>query len=370
MRSRHPSASIRSVARRTPTDVNMPRDEGNAYPFPLLRDIALWRADGALQMGLLVDGDLLYLYERGAQLAANNPHAILDVPGGTVDIQGNIVVQPTNKLRARADQGTSYLYVGSTSVRGWATQREWLFDVSEPDALRDVTPQQSIFGYWGWYYQDSATGFTRVAPRVGVVRGDHFYRGAWSVLDVHRIAGNPPSASFDAPDPIFGGTVATLRDSSTGGPTSWKWDLDDDGMWDAFTNVVDWMVPTFPVNRTGFPGDSIPWENWSHGKKKQVLTRGSRTGSSAGARAGATTRFTVGSNAVHCSKDWMHAGDPSQVGSQAERDSGHRAGLTTSEREELSQLKRENRELKRANEILRKASAFFAQAELDRRPKR
>ena len=54
---------------------------------------------------------------------------------------------------------------------------------------------------------------------------------------------------------------------------------------------------------------------------------------------------------------------------QYERDQGVRAGLTTSEREELRQLKRENRELKRANEILRKASAYFAQAELDRRPK-
>jgi len=54
---------------------------------------------------------------------------------------------------------------------------------------------------------------------------------------------------------------------------------------------------------------------------------------------------------------------------QAERDAGGRPGLTTSERERLKQLERENRELKRANEILRKASAFFAQAELDRRPK-
>ena len=51
---------------------------------------------------------------------------------------------------------------------------------------------------------------------------------------------------------------------------------------------------------------------------------------------------------------------------QAERDQGLRAGLTTSERERLKQLERENRELRRANEILRKASAFFAQAELDR----
>jgi transposase len=54
---------------------------------------------------------------------------------------------------------------------------------------------------------------------------------------------------------------------------------------------------------------------------------------------------------------------------QAERDQGRRAGLTSNERDRLKELERENRELKRANEILRKASAFFAQAELDRRPK-
>ncbi len=55
---------------------------------------------------------------------------------------------------------------------------------------------------------------------------------------------------------------------------------------------------------------------------------------------------------------------------QAERDQGRREGLTTSERERLKALERENRELKRANEILRTASAFFAQAELDRKLKR
>ena len=51
---------------------------------------------------------------------------------------------------------------------------------------------------------------------------------------------------------------------------------------------------------------------------------------------------------------------------RAEIDQGQRAGLTSAERDQLRELKRENRELKRANEILRKASAFFAQAELDR----
>ncbi|BAN69195.1 transposase orfB IS3/IS911 family [endosymbiont of unidentified scaly snail isolate Monju] len=55
---------------------------------------------------------------------------------------------------------------------------------------------------------------------------------------------------------------------------------------------------------------------------------------------------------------------------QAERDQGLREGLTTSERERLKALERENRELRRANEILKTASAFFAQAELDRKLKR
>jgi transposase len=54
---------------------------------------------------------------------------------------------------------------------------------------------------------------------------------------------------------------------------------------------------------------------------------------------------------------------------RAERDSGQRPGLTSTERDRLKALERENRELQRSNEILRKAAAFFAQAELDRRGK-
>jgi transposase-like protein len=52
---------------------------------------------------------------------------------------------------------------------------------------------------------------------------------------------------------------------------------------------------------------------------------------------------------------------------KAERDSGVRAGVPTEVAERLKALERENRELRQANEILRKASAYFAQAELDRR---
>jgi transposase-like protein len=52
---------------------------------------------------------------------------------------------------------------------------------------------------------------------------------------------------------------------------------------------------------------------------------------------------------------------------RSERDQGLRAGPTTDDRERIKALERENRELRQANEILRKASAYFAQAELDRR---
>lgn len=54
---------------------------------------------------------------------------------------------------------------------------------------------------------------------------------------------------------------------------------------------------------------------------------------------------------------------------RSEIDSGQRGGLTSDERARFKELERENRELRRVNEILRKASAFFAQAELDRRRK-
>ena len=52
---------------------------------------------------------------------------------------------------------------------------------------------------------------------------------------------------------------------------------------------------------------------------------------------------------------------------KVEVDAGKRAGVTTEMAEKLKTLERENRELRQANEILRKASAYFAQAELDRR---
>ena len=53
-----------------------------------------------------------------------------------------------------------------------------------------------------------------------------------------------------------------------------------------------------------------------------------------------------------------------------EVDSGKKSGVTSDAAAKIKELERENRELKQANEILRKASAFFAQAELERKPRK
>ena len=66
-------------------------------------------------------------------------------------------------------------------------------------------------------------------------------------------------------------------------------------------------------------------------------------------------------------EDRLHVGHTAPCVRRAERDAGQRAGPTTDQLARLKALERENRELRQAIEILRKASAYFAQAELDRR---
>ena len=71
-------------------------------------------------------------------------------------------------------------------------------------------------------------------------------------------------------------------------------------------------------------------------------------------------RFPLGGCTGETLRTWVR---------KTEVDTGRRDGMTSSERERIKELERENREWRRTNEILRKASAFFAQAELDRRPR-
>jgi transposase len=78
----------------------------------------------------------------------------------------------------------------------------------------------------------------------------------------------------------------------------------------------------------------------------------------------------MGDDRFGFSQDRLHGADASGVVEKGDKvDSGKRAGVPTDMAEKLKALERENRELRQANEILRKASAYFAQAELDRRVK-
>ena len=77
----------------------------------------------------------------------------------------------------------------------------------------------------------------------------------------------------------------------------------------------------------------------------------------------------MGGDRLDRGEDRLHGGDAAQVGAAGRTRAGLRAGPTSAEQDRIKALERENRELRQANEILRKASAYFAQAELDRRSK-
>src|SRR5450755_3360315 len=70
---------------------------------------------------------------------------------------------------------------------------------------------------------------------------------------------------------------------------------------------------------------------------------------------------------IGCTAQTLHNWVRQAERDQGVRDQGVRGGTTTDDHERMKALERENRELRQANEILRKASAYFAQAELDRR---
>src|SRR5947209_707387 len=146
---------------------------------------------------------------------------------------------------SRSSGGKPFLYVGGdVSCAGQdGQQREWLLDVSNPSAPKDVTPQKTIPGsatyagvtvnttvnYWSWYYRGSPTGYNLMTPRAGKFNGDYFYRAGRSLFDIHKLTtASPPASDFSwSPSEIYPGTPVTFSDASTGAPTSWSWSFQD-----------------------------------------------------------------------------------------------------------------------------------------------
>ncbi|HXO20675.1 MAG TPA: PKD domain-containing protein [Thermoanaerobaculia bacterium] len=122
---------------------------------------------------------------------------------------------------------TPFLYFGSDDKCAGGTQREWLFDVSDPAHPRDVTP----LNYWGWYYRGNTTGFNNVMPRTGKFVGGstYFYRAALSLLDIHKWNqnGSPtpsifvggPTSGMPGESLTFTADAAVCIPSTTG----WSW---------------------------------------------------------------------------------------------------------------------------------------------------
>ena len=100
---------------------------------------------------------------------------------------------------------------------------------------------------------------------------------------------------------------------------------------------------------------------------QQVFSRGPRPRGADGSGSRRRACLALGGGLSIAAKIGCTAQTLTEWVKKAERDSGVRAGVPTDVAEKLKALERENRELRQANEILRKASAYFAQAELDRR---
>jgi len=120
---------------------------------------------------------------------------------------------------------TPFVYFGSDDICEGGSQREWLFDVTNPASPRDVSPAN----YWGWYYRGNPTGFNNIMPRSGKFVGNFFYRSALSLLDIHQwnSNGNPaPSIFVGGPTTGAPGDQLTFTANAaicTPNPAGWSW---------------------------------------------------------------------------------------------------------------------------------------------------
>ena len=75
----------------------------------------------------------------------------------------------------------------------------------------------------------------------------------------------------------------------------------------------------------------------------------------------------VGWRRLDSAEDWLRAANLAGMDQAPQSRAGVRDGRTAAEAQRFKELERELKELRRANEILKRASAFFVQAQLDRR---
>lgn len=185
--------------------------------------VALWKSGASYYAAKLAStGKQLSIYNVSCIASGNCPAVPSPIWSGTIS------TDLMQHVTASVDGANAYLYVGGDELGGsCVTQREYIFDVTNPSAPAELTPKIHAEGYWGWYYSGCTTGFNLVGPRIGKVRGNKLYRAAMSILDVHKInKGGPPVAGFDWTETeIYPNTPVHFNDQSSGPPAGWMWEF-------------------------------------------------------------------------------------------------------------------------------------------------
>ncbi len=154
---------------------------------------------------------------------------------------------------------TPILYWGGSRNCPLFPQDEWLQDVSNPAAPREISPPDQVMvgedtvTYWSWYYPShNYSGYFQVKPLAGKFHGPYFYRAAFSLLDVHQWTTMlPPVAEFTvSSNPAFVGRDLDLTDISIGLPQNWDWTFAPDATPTSSTNQHPSTVFSTPGVKT------------------------------------------------------------------------------------------------------------------------
>jgi PKD repeat protein len=204
--------------------------------------VAMWHQGGSYYLALRTDTDARF-YDvscivSGCGSGLGNPLATRQLDSGTASFFATF----------SRSGSTPFVYFGSDDICQGGSQREWLFDVTNPASPRDVSPAN----YWGWYYRGNPTGFNQIMPRTGKFVGNYFYRAALSLLDIHQwnSNGNPsPSIFVGGPTNGAPGDMLTFTADAaicTPNPSGWSWGTSGGNISGGTTGnsiLVSWSSP-------------------------------------------------------------------------------------------------------------------------------
>jgi PKD repeat protein len=193
--------------------------------------VAMWKNGNTYYLGAISGPNFLspsvpyQLWVFDVSCATGSCSSATPVSVTTIDV--TVATTPSYFLTFSRSGATPFLYIGSDQYCGVpTTQREWLFDLSNPAAPHDITPAPvGGAGYWGWYYRANSTGFNFVMPRKGKFNNQYFYRVAQTIFDIHQHVGQTvPVADFSfSPNPAYLGLPVQFNDLTIGQPNSWNW---------------------------------------------------------------------------------------------------------------------------------------------------